>query len=293
VTGFAKAKVRGLARHPRRVGRREKRGGIDRNSEDPAMCLIALAWKEHPRFELALVANRDEFHARPASPAAPAADDPGVFGGIDGAQGGGWLQVHRAGRLAAVTNVRAGLAGDAAPRSRGALVHELVRAPSATWPALAAHAGEYGRFNLLAWDGARLDYAGNHPRWHRAAVAPGLHALSNAALDAPWPKAMQARDALARWLRSDAVDTARPWLEPLFAALARTQVAPDAELPDTGVGLALERRLSAGFIVGAEYGTRCTTVVLVERDAIHFAERRFGPDGAYAGQVRVVLERRA
>ena len=255
------------------------------------MCLIALSWRAHPRFELALVANRDEFHARPSAPAAPAADDPAVFGGVDRVQGGGWLQVHRAGRLAAVTNVRVGLAGDAAPRSRGALVHALVREPARTWDQLAAQAGEYGRFNLLAWDGARLDYAGNHPHWQCEPVAPGLHALSNAALDAPWPKALRAREALAHWLRSDAADTATPWVEPLFAALAHAQVAADADLPDTGVGAELERRLSASFILGPDYGTRCTSVVLVERDAIHFIERRFGPGGIYAGQVRARLER--
>jgi uncharacterized protein with NRDE domain len=257
------------------------------------MCLIALSWRAHPRFELALVANRDEFHARPSSPAAPAADDPAVFGGIDGVLGGGWLQVHADGRLAAVTNVREGLAGEAAARSRGAIVHDLVRDPGHAWRALADHAGDYGRFNLLAWDGDRLDYAGNHPHWHRAAVAPGLHALSNAQLDAPWPKSLRARDALARWLDSDAAAIATPWVEPLFAALANTRAAPDAQLPDTGVGPELERRLSASFILGGEYGTRCTTVVLVERDAIHFIERRFGPDGAYAGQVRAVLARSA
>jgi uncharacterized protein with NRDE domain len=261
------------------------------NRQNPAMCLIALSWRAHPRFELALVANRDEFHARPASPAAPAPDDPAVFGGVDRVQGGGWLQVHAAGRLAAVTNVRVGLAGEAAPRSRGALVHDLVRDPARAWPAIAGHAGDIGRFNLLAWDGDRLDYAGNHPRWHRASVAPGLHALSNAELDAPWPKALRARDALARWLASAAADAATPWVEPLFAALAHAQPAPDAQLPDTGVGPELERRLSANFILGADYGTRCTTVVLVERDAIHFIERRFGPDGAYAGQVRALLAR--
>ena len=43
---------------------------------NPCMCLIALSWRTHPRFELALVANRDEFHARPSSAAMAAHDDP-------------------------------------------------------------------------------------------------------------------------------------------------------------------------------------------------------------------------
>jgi uncharacterized protein with NRDE domain len=256
------------------------------------MCLIALAWQSHPRFELALIANRDEFHARPSTAAAPAPDDPAVFGGRDALQGGGWLQVHAAGRLAAVTNVRAGLAFEAAARSRGALVHGLVRDPASTWSSLPDAAREYGRFNLLAWDGAALHYASNHPQWRREAVAPGLHRLSNAALDAPWPKARLAEEALARWLREIAdAELGQPALEPLFAALADTRVAADAQLPDTGVGLALERRLSAPFILGADYGTRCTTVELDEPEPIHYVEPRYAPNGVYAGQARVRLWR--
>src|SRR5689334_16070585 len=127
------------------------------------MCLIAVAWQAHPRFELVVAANRDEFHARPTAPAAPAADDPRAFGGRDALHGGGWLQVHAAGRLAAVTNVRAGPASEVAPRSRGSLVHAYVRDPAATWALLDAQAPQFGRFNLLAWDGAGLTYASNHP----------------------------------------------------------------------------------------------------------------------------------
>jgi uncharacterized protein with NRDE domain len=255
------------------------------------MCLIALAWQADPRFELVLVANRDEFHARPAAAAGPAPDDPAVFGGRDLVQGGSWLQVHAGGRLAAVTNVREGVAGEGAPRSRGALVHALVRAPAAAWAALPAQAADYGRFNLLAWDGARLDYASNHPAWRRHAVAPGLHRLSNADFDADWPKAVHAQAALGEWLGGREARRAVPDVEALFAMMANTRVAADADLPDTGVGLELERRLSASFVLGREYGTRCTSVVLVEADVIRFHERRFGPDGRYAGQVVRVLAR--
>jgi uncharacterized protein with NRDE domain len=37
--------------------------------------------------------------------------------------------------------------------------------------------------------------------------------------------------------------------------------------------------LSPPFVRGERYGTRCSTVVLVEAHAIVFAERRFGPNG--------------
>jgi uncharacterized protein with NRDE domain len=257
------------------------------------MCLIAAAWRAHPRYELALIANRDELHARPTAPAAAAPDDPGVFGGRDALQGGGWLQVHAAGRLAAVTNVRVGRGGEAAPRSRGALVHGLVRQPEGVWSELDTHADQYGRFNVLAWDGRQLEYAGNHPHYRRATLAPGLHRLSNADLDAPWPKALHAEAALRAWLDSPQAGREEADVEALFAALADVRVAADERLPDTGVGLELERRLSAAFILGPVYGTRCSTVVLVDRDAIVFHERRFAPDGVYAGQVRRRLPRTA
>jgi uncharacterized protein with NRDE domain len=256
-----------------------------------SMCLIALAWQAHSRFELALASNRDEFHGRPTDPAAFAADEPAVFGGRDRVQGGGWLQVHAAGRLAAVTNVRDGLAAEVAPRSRGALVHGFVRDPVTTTAALPAHAAQYGRFNLVTWDGQGLAFASNHPQWRTRPVEPGVHGLSNGDLDAPWPKVAATRDALAAWLAGADAIAEEPAVDALFVALANTARAADARLPDTGVGLPLERALSAAFIVGAEYGTRCSTVVLVARDAIWFHERRFGPDGEYIGQTRRRLAR--
>lgn len=260
------------------------------------MCLIALAWRVHPRFPLALIANRDEFHARPTAAAGFDPDAPDVYGGRDLQAGGSWLQVSGRGRLAAVTNVRAGLAGEAAPRSRGALVRDFVRgngAAASSLQSLSATAPEYGRFNLLAWDGSTLAFAGNHPRFTTRPVAPGLHAMSNGAFDAPWPKSGLAMRALSAWLQARPADPDMPTeidaLAPLFDALADATPAPDAALPDTGVGLELERRLSPAFVRGREYGTRCSSIVLVGDGAIVFAERRFGPEGAPLGESLVTL----
>lgn len=254
------------------------------------MCLIALAWRVHPRFPLALIANRDEFHARPTAAASFDPDAPDVYGGRDLQAGGSWLQVSGRGRLAAVTNVRAGLAGETAPRSRGALVRDFVRggdAAAASLLALAPTAADYGRFNLLAWDGHALAFASNHPRFTTRPVAPGLHAMSNGPFDAPWPKSGLAMRALSAWLQARPADEDMPaeigTLAPLFDALADATPAPDAVLPDTGVGLELERRLSPAFVRGREYGTRCSSIVLVGDGAIVFAERRFGPDAAPLG----------
>ena len=251
------------------------------------MCLIAFASNVHPRYRLALIANRDEFHARPTLPAQAHADAPGVFGGRDLEKGGSWLLVSQTGRLAAVTNVRAGLALEPAPRSRGALVDDFLTSPvSATGylDRIVAQAAQFGRFNLLLGTVGALHFASNHPGYRQRAIAPGLHAISNGDIDAPWPKAERARAALAHWLASDAAAADSPVLEPLFAALADTAPAADEDLPDTGVGLELERFLSAPFIVGQEYGTRASTVLLIDQSQVLLCERRFGPGGIAAGE---------
>ena len=253
------------------------------------MCLIAFALGVHPRWPLVLIGNRDEFHARAATPAEFQPDAPHVYGGRDLEKQGSWLQVSENGRLAAVTNVRVGLGAEPAPRSRGHLVADFVRsgARAAEWlEALAPAAAQYGRFNLLAWDGREAWIAGNHPRWSNARIAAGVHGVSNGAFDEEWPKVRRARAALTRWLAAD-----EGGVEPLFDALADERVAPDEQLPDTGVGLELERALSPPFILGERYGTRCSSVVLVGEGHVRFVERRFGPEGLPLGESDERFER--
>ncbi len=253
------------------------------------MCLIAFAWRSHHHYPLVLIANRDESHARPSAAAAVDPEAPGIYGGRDLVRGGSWLQVSTRGRLGAVTNVRAGIKPDEKPRSRGWLVRDFVRGDDGAAEfasALEPTAGEYGRFNLLLWEGETLTFASNHPRPKHLTVSPGLHAMSNGDLDAPWPKSGHATRALAAWLASaksgsDPVEEAA--LAPLFDALADTTVAPDALLPDTGVGLERERALSPPFVFGERYGTRSSSVVLIAHDHLIFAERRFGPVAVPAG----------
>ena len=251
------------------------------------MCLIAFALNVHPRYRLVLAANRDEFHARPSAAADFHADAPDLFGGRDLQAGGSWLLAARHGQVAAVTNVRTGQP-ESGLRSRGELVRRAVAAAPLHDELLQLHAAarHYGRFNLLAYDGHALWYAGNHPEARLLAVDDGVHSLSNATLDTPWPKTRRLRSALDTWL-----DRTQDDLSPLFDALADPRTAPDHDLPSTGVPLDWERRLSAAFIVGAEYGTRASTVVLVGDDHVRFVERRFGPHGAALGEVDRIIER--
>jgi uncharacterized protein with NRDE domain len=250
------------------------------------MCLIVFDYRPRAPVPLRLVANRDEFHQRPTAPLGTWEDAPDIVGGRDLEAGGSWLAVHRRGRIAAVTNVRdPGLKVAADAPSRGRLVREALECPDlVVWLAdLAAGEGwRYAGFNLLASDGRRL--------WHLhrsreklllSEVAPGIHGLSNASLDTPWPKLIAARQGLATSLR-------RRWPEDALSALSDSRPADDAHLPDTGVGLELERRLSSPFIIGEQYGTRATTWLEwhAEAGVIELEERRYGPGGRTLGMSR-------
>lgn len=252
------------------------------------MCLIALAWRAHPALELVLVGNRDEWHARPTAPAGWDGRAPSVLGGRDLLAGGSWLEFSPRGRMATVTNVRCAPAEPARPRSRGQLVSEYLR-DDRPWPLQAAdwsaHGGEYGRYNLVAWDGHALYYAGNHPRWHQRRLVPGLYALSNADIDSDWPKVQRARVLLRDWLRGIDNDVEERACAMLLQGFADRERAADADLPDTGIGLERERLLSPLFIAGEAYGTRSTSLLLWSRDRRWcFIERRYGPDGLVLGE---------
>jgi uncharacterized protein with NRDE domain len=254
------------------------------------VCLIACAWRADPRFELLLVANRDEFHARPTAPAERQRDAADVIGGRDLAAGGSWLQWSSRGRLAAVTNLRVGMPPAERPRSRGSLVAAFVRSSEPAEAFLARVAGEaddYGRFNLLLWDRSTMRLASNHPRFSQLGLLPGQHALSNGPFGSRWPKSARIADGLAGWLGAHHRGSRGIEFDGLFELLADRSPAADGALPDTGVGLERERLLAPVFIAHPDYGTRCSTVLAIDRDGRWwFEERRFGADGEAAGSSR-------
>ena len=256
------------------------------------MCLISFGWNAHPKFPLVLAANRDEFHARPTAALAPWDALPDVIGGRDLREGGGWLAVHRERRLAAVTNVRLGTRDGAAPRSRGHLVRDFLRSEESSAgfaQRLQREGPQYGPYNLLLWDGNDLIYAGNQPAPHWQAVSPGVHGISNASLDTPWPKLVRVNQSLQHWLAADP-DTGNRNSQDLLAALADDRRAADDELPETGVGLDMERLLSPPFIRSPAYGTRASSVVIVDvMGDISFRERGFDADGRIVSDIELLL----
>jgi uncharacterized protein with NRDE domain len=257
------------------------------------MCLIALALHAHPGWPLVLAGNRDEFHARPAGPLHQWPEAPDIIAGRDLGAGGTWLGLSHHGRLAAVTNVRRPSLA-AARRSRGALPVDFLQgsgSPDTFVRDLRPHFDDYGLCNLLLIGDGEAVYASNQPGIAPQRLGPGIVGLSNAALDSPWPKTLALKTALQREL--DGLEAGRAAVsespfEGLFEALAEERIAADAALPDTGVGLDMERRLSPAFIRGPIYGTRCSTVVCLGRDGAGLIEeRRFGPDGVTLGHTRL------
>lgn len=253
------------------------------------MCLIALAWRASPRWPLVVVANRDEDHERPSAALGVWPDAPHVVGGRDMLEGGSWMAVSRDGRLAAVTNVREPQR-DAQFRSRGQLVREFVLGSAAARDAalqVVAAADAYRPFNLLLWDGRELFHASKRPLPDCSPLPAGVHGISNGPLDAPWPKVRWLVASLQAWLARAGDE---PDVAPLFAALASERRAPLEELPSTGVPAELELRLSAPFIRGARYGTRASTVMLLDAGGrATLIERGFGPDAAPLGERRAEL----
>lgn len=245
------------------------------------MCLIAFAWRVHPSYPLVLAANRDEFHHRPAVPAAFWDDAPQLLAGRDQQQGGTWCGVTRSGRFAAVTNYRDPSLPELGKRSRGHLVRDYLLSPRdvATCAAeIESQKQAYSDFNLLLGDREAMYYLGSRHEGPKKLDA-GVHGLSNGRLDMAWPKVRHACAGLETLLRDEVV---RP--DKLFDVLASRHIATDDELPNTGVGLQLERFLSAPFIVSETYGTRASTVILVgSDDGVRFVERRFDSAGTCTG----------
>lgn len=251
--------------------------------QNRAMCLLALAWKTHPRWRLLLAGNRDEFHDRPTAPLARWADAPDVLAGRDLQSGGTWAGVDARGRVAVVTNVRDPAIQVPGAPSRGQLAAGfLADADGADHrtAGLLAVAGAFAPFNLVLADGLDCEYLSNYPTPRRTPLPPGVHGLSNGDLDEPWPKTLALKERLAAWLTLDTDD-----VSPLWRALADETLAEDDRLPDTGVGLERERMLSPAFIRGGIYGTRASTLIAIDHDGHGWiGERRFGPDGVFEGE---------
>ena len=246
------------------------------------MCLILFAWKTHPRYPLVVAANRDEFHDRPTAAVAFWEDIPDILAGRDIQAGGTWLGVSRSGRFAAISNFREPLL-KASPLeySRGHLVRDFLcdeSAPAAHAEYLQTRGPHYRGFNLLLGDPDALFYVSNR-RARPASVSAGSHGLSNHLLDTDWPKVQAGRARLDSLLEDECVDP-----EALLALLADQAAVPLTGSPAAGIQSEQEELMKRIFIASPVYGTRSSTVLLMDRDGnLTFVERQFDDAGNPAG----------
>lgn len=252
------------------------------------MCLIFAAWRHHPDYRLVVAANRDETLDRPTAPAQLWEDAPWVVAGRDLRAGGTWLGVAREGRFSALTSHRGREPFAADAPSRGHLVGDFLRAadsPSARAyvQSLTARADDYNGFNLLAADENELVWYSNRAAEPRT-LAPGVYGLSNDLLDTPWPKVVRGKAAFAHHLERGPLD-----VEALFDLLADRTTAADPDLPDTGIGLDRERALSPLFIRTTDYGTRSSTIVLIDHHGGITLHERTHPTRGTEGTETVTL----
>ncbi|WP_432667356.1 NRDE family protein [Wukongibacter baidiensis] len=226
------------------------------------MCIIFFAYKSHPQYKLILATNRDEFYERPTENARFWRHYPHVLGGRDLEKMGTWLGINRKGEFAAITNYRdfSLLVDD--PKSRGDLVKGFLiesQAPKTYMKGIRERYHEYNPYNLLVGNMSSLYYYSNVEDKIRE-VEPGIYGLSNALLDTPWPKLTRGKEKFENIIKSkDKIDA-----EDLYDILFDRWTPEDEELPETGMGLEWERTLSSIFIESPNYGTRSSTVVLVD-----------------------------
>jgi len=246
------------------------------------MCLILFAWQTHPRYALVVAANRDEFHDRPTAAADYWRKSPQLVAGRDLRAGGTWLGITRQGRFAAITNYREPQAREPVlENSRGHLVTDFLldRATPADYAGmLLQRGGEYRGFSILLGDPGTLVFVSNRSE-KIVTVSAGSHGLSNHLLDTDWPKVQRGRARLDALLEVERVDP-----EALLELLAERNVAPGGEPPGFELSLAPEMITRMTFILSPEYGTRSSTVLLVDHDGgVIFVERQFDAAGKSTG----------
>ena len=241
------------------------------------MCLILFLYDQRPDFELILAANRDEFYDRPTAPLSFWNDVPAVLAGRDLKGKGTWLGITKNGRIAAITNFREPALFNPDAPSRGLLVSDYLtgtKAPEIYLKHIKAIGYRYNGFNLLLGDRNGLYYYSNKTDKIKG-LKPGLYGLSNHLLDTPWPKVEKGKMGL----KNLAAGKKQINTDDLFSLLADRSVAPDSRLPDTGIDLNWERMLSPLFITSDIYGTRSSSLILIDKShEVSFTERSFIPE---------------
>ena len=242
------------------------------------MCLVLVSYKVASDFPLIIAANRDERYSRPTRHADFWKPETGVLAGQDLEQGGTWLGLSKTGRFAAVTNLREGVNTQKSKTSRGLLVSDYLRGdlPAPRYLEYCqTKLAEFNSFNLLLGDISALFFFNSQQKDYTK-LAPGTYGVSNGDFDNNWPKITRAKREMNALIDADQSSDH----DAMLAMMCDTYLPEDDLLPDTGIGIEWERRLAPIFIKADEYGTRCSTVLNIDRNnKVSFSERSYDSNG--------------
>jgi len=237
------------------------------------MCLIFLSYKQNKNYPLVVLANRDEFYKRPTQSAHYWEGNPNILAGKDLEGGGTWMGITKNGYMSMLTNYRdiANIKPNAP--TRGKLVSDYLQSeqnPKEYLLALSKTGSNYNGYSLITGSFNDPWYYSNYGN-KVAQLGTGLYGLSNALLDSKWPKVETGKSMLAPLLVQEKIDK-----ESLFNLMTNTVMAEESHLPETGLPLEKEKAISPMFINIEGYGTRCTTLILVDKNGkVDFTERQY------------------
>ncbi len=237
------------------------------------MCLIVFALNQHKDYKLIFAANRDEFYNRPSSPAKFWDHYPNLLAGKDLKEGGTWMGITKQGTFAAITNYRDLSSLKLNAPSRGYIVKNFLvndYSMESFSEYLINTGSSYNGFNLLYGNVDKLFYFSNYNNVDKK-IERGIHGLSNHLLDTPWFKVVKSKNEFEQVIKKNNFTT-----EDIFKVLSDSTLSPDDQLPDTGLDYEREKIISSIFIKTEEYGTRCSTVVTVDKNNfVNFIEKTF------------------
>ena len=239
------------------------------------MCLILIAKDTHPHYPLIIIANREEYHSRPTQTLSFWHDYPTIAAGRDLIAGGTWFGLNIQGQFAAVTNFHEPTVASRSNNSRGKLAFDWLRNKSQPVDIqlhnpskLQSYAGVnfiFGNITSLWWNSNRV----NFPRQ----IPSGISGLSNELLDSPWHKIVYGKQLFGQVLktkfRSDA----------FFDLLSDRTLSNKLDTNKPNFSPTPSATQSAIFTKGSLYGTRSSTVLLVdEQNQVQFTERSYDAD---------------
>ena len=238
------------------------------------MCLIVFGYDTIPGYRLILAGNRDEFYDRPTRAADFWEQEPNLLAGKDLTAGGTWLGINKKGRVSFLTNYRDMSTHNQDAKSRGHLVRNYLTGDYTPYSYLKNlnSPNQYNGFNLFTGDHISFYHFSNVTRKIEK-IEPGIHGISNALLNTPWPKVKMAKDSFQKLIENGNLNE-----DHLFDLLTNKKTHPAEKLPETGLDPELEKAVSAIFIQTGNYGTRSSTLLFIKDSGdMRFVERVYEP----------------